>query len=1152
MLAYVLAVVVILVAALLGFGLAALIPLHGAWYWAFVIVVLALGIVAAITIIVLHRRAKREKEQQGAEAGPAAISELDLMLSDAHRKLRTSQQGAKTLESMPLLYILGDAGSAKTTTVLRSGLDPELLAGTATLDAEQIPTGVINLWFTKAAALLEAGASIRQSNGLLGRLIHRTRAKAYRSAFGTGAAPRAVIVCLGADQLLVGDAGQSLMSSARATGAQLREITRLLGMPIPVYVFVTKLDRVPHFAEYVRNLTDAEVRQVLGLPLPRSEASAGVYAEQASRVLAGAIDSLVYKLGEFRVEMLDRENEPAQVPGVYEFPRELGKIRKSLNQYLVELCKPSQLSANPYLRGFYFTGIRARIVERAVSAPAAVQRPTPQDAGATQYLNLSMARGAAGATAAAPVMTQSRVPQWTFLPRLLPEVILGDRTALTATRQSAPAKLFRRILFGTLAFLFLLYTVLLIVSYSHNAALEHRIQSDAHALPTVDSTAISLPGLGELKALDDLRLVVAQLDANAQNGAPWSYRWGLYHGRQLDEQARKVYFDRFRPMLLNPAQDGFLNTMRRLPESPANANDFSLYNAAYNPLKAYLITTTNPEKSDSKFLTPVFLQYWTGSRNIDPEQQALAKKQIDFYAGELLRQPPYSITADLVARDHTRSYLHNFLGVTRVYQAMLVDGDKAGSSIDFNKLYPGSAAYVVAPRVVRGAFSKDGFAFMQNAVQHPDKYASGEIWVLGDKGGQALTTAVSTSDLWSQYSGDFLKEWRAFLSTARVVNCTSMKDAAMRLNALAAPASPILELFYVVSHNTAVSDNQIKSVFQPTQVLVDPNAADKLIGPGSAPYITALSNLAGAVDLASQSPQATTDPAAFAPVAQQVVQANGAVQQASQAFNVDPQTHTEAIVASLLKAPIDCVQRFAPTPGGPANGGGAKICSAIAPLLGKFPFATSSTVMASLPDTDAVFAPDTGALWTAYNGILKTALLQQGAQYVPAPSAPGPVNPRFVTYFNRMAHISSTLYPPGSKSASFSFNLRVIPGNGVSSATFVVDGQHMAAGSNTQQFTWNAAGAQSASLMADNVSTPPYSGTWSLFQLVRDAHITRTAGGYRLDYQINNAITIQGRAASGQTGGQKLATFELSGPGADLLAGEGLTGLSCVQPVILH
>ena len=1151
MLAYILAVVVLLVAALLAFGLAALLHLQGAAYLVFVILVLLVGIAAAITIIVMHLRAKKEKKQQGEEPGAAATAELDLMLNDANRKLKTAQQGAKALDSLPLLYILGDTGSAKTTTMLKSGLDPELLAGTATLDGEQVPTNVINLWFTKAAALLEAGATVRQNNALLGRLVHRTRAKAYRSAFGRGAAPRAVVVCVSADQLLVADAGQSLMASARATGAQLREISRILGMPLPVYVIVTKLDRVPHFAEYVRNLSDAEVRQVLGVALPRSEASAGVYAEQASRLLAGVIDGLVYQLGEFRVEMLDRENDPSNVSGVYEFPRELGKLRKNLNQYLVELCKPSQLSANPYLRGFYFTGIRARIVERAVSAPAAVeQRPTPQDAGATQYINLSMGRPAARAAAPAPVMTQARVPQWTFLPRLLPEVILGDRSALTATKQSAPARLFRRILYGMVAFLFALYTIFLVVSYINNAAIERRIQNDASALPHADATAVSMPGLGELRALEDLRQTIAQLDEYRQNGAPLSYRWGLYAGEKLNAEARRVYFDRFRPMLLNPAQAGFLATMRGLPDAPANPNDFTLYNAAYNPLKAYLITTSNPEKSDPKFLTPVFLQYWIGSRaNLDSEQQDLAKKQIDFYGSELLRQPPYSITTDLVTRDHTRAYLHNFLGVTRVYQAMLVDADKAGTTIDFNKQYPGSALYVQDPKVVRGAFSKEGFAFMQNAVQHPDKYAAGETWVLGDAGGQALSTAVSSSALWAQYSADFLKEWRTFIGSARVVNCTGLKDAATRLNALAAPASPILELFYVISHNTAVSDSQIKAVFQPAQVLVDPNATDKLIGPGSQPYMTALSNLAGAADLASQNPQALQDAGAFAPVQQQVVMANGAVQQASQAFNVDSQGHTETVVMNLMKAPIDCVGKLQPSPNAAVNGGAASLCSVMNPLLAKYPFAAGSSTMATVPEVDAAFAPDTGLLWSTYNTKLKTILTQQGAQFVPAPTAPGPVNPRFLNFYNRAAHLSSVLYANGAKSASFTFNLRFIPGNGVSSATFVMDGQRMAAGSNSQTFTWTGATAQNASLLVDNLTALPSQGTWSVFQLVRAAQKTPTAGGYRLDYAINNAITVQGRAASGTGGGQRMATFELSGPGAAFLVGEGFGGAACVQPL---
>ena len=121
MLAYILAVVVLLVAALLAFGLAALLHLQGAAYLVFVILVLLVGMAAAITIIVMHLRAKKEKQQQGEEPGTAATAELDLMLNDANRKLRTAQQGAKALDSLPLLYILGDTGSAKTTTVLKSG-----------------------------------------------------------------------------------------------------------------------------------------------------------------------------------------------------------------------------------------------------------------------------------------------------------------------------------------------------------------------------------------------------------------------------------------------------------------------------------------------------------------------------------------------------------------------------------------------------------------------------------------------------------------------------------------------------------------------------------------------------------------------------------------------------------------------------------------------------------------------------------------------------------------------------------------------------------------------------------------------------------------------------------------------------------------------
>jgi type VI secretion system protein ImpL len=1150
LLVYLLAVVIVLIAALLAWGLAALLHLQGTMLIVFVVIIMALGIAAAITVVLLHLRAKKNQAQDGLLPEGGAGGELDVMLEDANRKLRTSQQGAKSLDALPLIYILGDQGAAKTTMVQRSGLDPELVAGIVPRPGESIATPVLNLWFAGQAALLEVGEAVRQSNPLLSRLVVRTRPKAYRSAFGTGAAARVAVVCVSAEQLLLADGGASLLASARTIGAQLREISRLLGAAVPVYVIVTKLDRVPHFEEYVRNLSNDEVAQIFGSPIPRSDASAGVYSDQASRTIAIVLDGLSYKLGEFRVEMLERETDPKNAPGVYEFPREFGKLRKNLSQYLVELCKPSQLSANPYLRGFYFTGIRAQIVERMASTPAVVEERAPQDAGATQYLNISLGKNSSSRQPQQPAMVASRVPQWTFLPRLFPQVILGDKAALTSTNQTAPARLFRRILYGTLAFLLAVYAVLLLISFINNSGLESQVSAAAKALPVTASTSVSLPSLSDLQALDKLRQTIVQLDGYQQDGAPWSYRFGLYQGDKLAVRARSIYFDRFRPMLLNPTQANFVTYMRALPDAPATNGDFSLYAAAYSPLKAYLITTSNPEKSTSKFLAPVFLQYWIGSRQVDADQQQLAQKQADFYANELLRHPPYTINPDTLIVKHTRGYLSNFLAETRIYQAMLTDADKTGPGIDFNKQYPGSSTCVVDPHIVRGAFTKSGFAAMQDALAHPERYANGEVWVLGDQSSVAQNTASVSNNLKPIYTADFMKEWHLFLIDARVISCGNLHEAAARLTTLAGPASPLLALFFTVSHNTAVADPQIKSTFQPTQALVDPNATDRFIGPGNTAYVNALLNLSGAVDQVAANPAVGNDPAAFTPVATAASAAGIAAQQAAQAFNVDPQFHTEATVLALMQAPVQCAAKLAPSPGAPAKAAGQKVCDAITPLLGKYPFSANSTTQASIAEVNGVFAPETGAIWSIYNASLRPFMVPQGTQYVASPTAPQPPNPKYLQYFSRAARVSSGLYPAGAKSPTFSFTLRFLPSPGIANATLQMDGQRIPNGSISQQFHWSGDTAQKASLIYDGNEVIPLTGTWSIFQLVRTAQITHSGAGYRLDYPIDTSTTVAGHKI-GQSGGPaKTVSFEISGPGAEILMSDYFSGLGCPGPLI--
>ena len=1135
MFAYLLALVVFLLSLLLAYAAGVLLHLHGTSLVVLASLIVLAGIIAAVVILVIHFRAKKRQAGEGEVSGGDVGSEVDVFLNDANRKLRHSQQGAKSLDGLPLLYLLGEAGSAKTTLVVRSGLDPELIAGAAPREGNVAPTPVLNLWFTRQAAIVEAGAAVRQNAGVLRRLIARTRPKAYRSTFGSAAPARAAVVCVSVEQFLAADAATSSVASAREIAAQLREMSRLLGAALPVYVIFTKLDRVPYFAEYVRNLSSDEVRQVLGNVLPAREISAGVYTDTMSRELGGALDVLTYSFGEFRIEALNRETDPKNAPGVYEFPREFGKLRKNLSQYLVELCKPSQLSANPYLRGFFFTGLRAQMLEQRGPVPAAPMERAAVEMGATRMFSLQDVQGAS--RPAAPQMGGTRAPQWAFLPRIFPEMILGDRSALSATQQTAPARHFRRVLFASLALVFAAYTLCLLLSYLNNDALERSIQSAAQALPAGAATGASP---GDLQQLDQLRRSLIRLQGYQQNGPPWTYRLGLYQGDKLVVPARQIYFDHFRVLLLNPTQANFTSYLRALPALPPPGAD---YTAAYNPLKAYLMTTSNPEKSQAQFLTPVFLQYWMGSSVKDPAQQQLARQQIDFYAAELLRQNPYSISPDAATVSKARSYLANFGAEPRIYQDMLTAADKTSPGVDFNKLYPNAAPAVVEPHLIRGAYTRAGFAFMQTAMQHPEHYFRGETWVLGDQAAQSLDTAGVSKRLAAKYNADFLKEWHAFLIDARFNACGPLQELPAKLSALAGPDSPLLEFFSTASYNTAVSDPQIKTVFQPTQALVDPNSTARFIGPGNTAYVNALLSLSAAVNQFNQNPQTSGDMLGSA-----VSTAGIAVQQTAQPFNIDPQMHTEKTVLALLEAPIKCA---VPPPPPPPPGAPGALCS----LLGKFPFQPLSKAQlnrdltaheqASVADVNAVFAPGTGALWTYYNANLKPWLIQQGTEYVLAPNAAGHVGPAFAQFFTHAAEISSALYSSPGNMPAFTFTLRSLPSKGVDNASLVIDGQRIPAGATTQQFTWNGATAHQASLAYNSAEALQFQGPWALFQLVATGQATRAGSALQLAFPLQ----VSGRPTILPDGTPVVVRFELTGPGAAVLAPLGLYGGNCGTPV---
>ncbi len=133
---------------------------------------MALGILAGG--LWLWWKAKRGAGAAGGGALPAEAEMLEPLFRDAEAKLAASRLGREArLGTLPLVLALGDEGSAKSSTIVNSGLDAELLAGHVYQEGYIVPTRAVNLWFARDVVLVEAGGKLIEDAGRWTAILRR-------------------------------------------------------------------------------------------------------------------------------------------------------------------------------------------------------------------------------------------------------------------------------------------------------------------------------------------------------------------------------------------------------------------------------------------------------------------------------------------------------------------------------------------------------------------------------------------------------------------------------------------------------------------------------------------------------------------------------------------------------------------------------------------------------------------------------------------------------------------------------------------------------------------------------------------------------------------------------------------------------------------
>jgi type VI secretion system protein ImpL len=709
-----------------------------------------------------------------AEAPAAAdTAQLQERFAEAVGRLKKDRRGGGNLYRMPWYVIIGPPGSGKTTALVNSGLrfpmEQEIgrrairgVGGTRNCD----------WWFTEEAVLLDtAGRYTTQDSdriadgvgwGQFLQLLKRHRRR--RPING-------VLVAYSASDLLIRSDAE-FDGDVLAIRQRVAELSKHLGINLPVYLLVTKADLVSGFREYFDDLDAAGRRQVWGTTFALEDSRSG----RALGTLPGEFDLLLERLNAGLNQRLRDERDPRRRANLFGFPQQFAALRTRLLALANEAFGGNQGDRRLFLRGVYFT--------------SGTQEGTPVD---RLLGSLGRALGLAG-DARSPVSESGRAY---FIEQLLREVVLQEAGIAGTDRRAEMRTAGLQIAaYAAVALLTLAGLAALFVSQRRNTAYLEQVGATARPLGEMPAPAATAGLAQQLPRLGTLRRV---LDAAAHGGenSPWSMHAGLYQGRAMQRAAREAYARELNATIVPALAESLGRRLDALVSEP---------DKLYEYLKGYLMLGS-PERLQAEQLVVLAAVEWEREHAAEPQVRTELMSHLEWLLtdGEL---SPAPVDAALVtrARNALAAATPAALAYNRLKLAhagpdsrpLRLDQEVQGLDTVFRRRSGRSLAEPLPALFTREAFleiSSKGGAEIARRLQE-------DSWVFGEGTLPTEFDAGLTRDVIALYERDYIATWDALLADLEVMPLGDAESAARNLGILGSASSPLKVLLTIVARET--------------------------------------------------------------------------------------------------------------------------------------------------------------------------------------------------------------------------------------------------------------------------------------------------------------------------------------------------------------
>lgn len=695
--------------------------------------------------------------------------ELHSRFKSALRTLRRSNlyqgRSERWRNELPWYLLIGPEASGKTSLLDFSGLEfPLNQTGQQRLTRDINGTRYADWYFAEHAVLIDtAGRYLSQPaedidgmgwQTLLG-LLRRRRPRPLNG----------VLVNVPVEQLLQASE-QDLEVLARQTRQRLHDINQRLGVDVPVYLVLSKADRIAGFDEFFDQLSREDSDQVFGTSFRKEQDGTD------TQVVRREFEELLHQLNSQVIMRMHQERDHQRRGRIMDFPHQLSQIGEPLSLFIELAFAGNRYQRASQLRGFYLT-----------SAPELQHGLDP--------LTASIGRNLGPAGNDLPTFRNGRAR---FIHNLMSRVIFPEaELAGLDDREVKRIGWGQRSLYAAAVICLAVFGLSWAVSFSSNHGRLEQLRDLAQ-----DPKGERHQARGGQDALDTLDTLDTSYAATQvfppSEDVGWFQRGGLYQG----EPVNSIVYDTYRHDL----ESVLLPRVARQIEEQIRA---SLDNreGLLASLRAYLMLNLEGRR-DAQYLQEWMAADWSlrYAGNSDA-QQGLSAHFSRLLEGSF---KPYALDNRLVA--DARQQLRSESLATVVYRMLR---EQARNLPDYRleqHLGPQAALLTSSNNIIPGFYTKRGYDNMFVA-QGGDlvKNILRDNWVLG--GSDTLSRndlnrlMVEMEELYFQ---DYAGYWTDALARLHLEPFGDTAQGSLQLARLTASNSPILELLSQVKENTSFSE----------------------------------------------------------------------------------------------------------------------------------------------------------------------------------------------------------------------------------------------------------------------------------------------------------------------------------------------------------